>query len=189
MQARYAGSPSWRVGVGTLCRRNDVTVIQAILDAIRDVLPDVPLHLWGIKLDALRSISLAQVVSTDSAVWHGLLYHSRDIRTEARAAGLSTRAYTVQVNLPRYTNKVYAAVAESARTFEAENERETLALARAVLKAQGWTLHIRIRRNRSYAYATRRRRNRLHQRYLCPVAELASWLEQHSAYEPLSLFL
>jgi len=189
MQAQYAGSSSWRVGVGTLCRRNDVTVIQAILDAIRDVLPDVPLHLWGIKLDALSSIALKQVISSDSAVWHGLLYRSREVRAEARAAGMSTRTYTVSVNLPHYTRKVYAAVAESVRTFEAEAECETLALARDVLKAQGWTLHVRARRNRSYAYAARRNGNRLRQRYLCPIADLPSWLEQQSTYEPLSLFL
>jgi len=189
MQARYAGSLAFRVGVGTLCRRNDVTVIQAILDAIRDVLPDVPLHLWGIKLDALRSIALKQVISSDSAVWHGLLYRSREVRAEAREAGMSTRVYTVSVNLPHYTRKIYAAVAESARIFEAEAGYETLALARAILKAQGWTLHIRTRRNRSYAYATQRGGNRLHQRYLCPIADLPSWLEQQSAYEPLSLFL
>jgi hypothetical protein len=109
MSAAYAHNPYWRVGAGTLCRRNDVKAMQAILDAIREMLPGIPLHLWSIKLDALRSLDLAQVVSTDSAAWHGNFRSERDeTRQRAAEAHLSMRRYAVTVKLPAYVNRVHA---------------------------------------------------------------------------------
>lgn len=182
MQASYANNPDWRVGVGTLCRRNDATMVQAILTAIREVLPGIPLHLWGIKLDALRSIDLAQVVSTDSAAWHGQFRGAREvIRQQARARGISKRRYVVEVNLPRYLAKVHAAVLESRTVRELQQDSAVLERARQVLHTHGgWTLDILPRRNRTYAYAVRRVGKRLERRYLCAVSQLASWLASAS---------
>lgn len=177
MQSYYADNPAWRVGIGTLCHRNDVTTVQAIVSAIREVLPGVPLHLWGIKLDALRSIDLAGVVSSDSAVWHQAMYTGEEIATQAARAGMSGRRYMVTVNLPAYAEKVRQAVTESRRVIAAQNDAELIARARAVLKSQGWTINLRWRRNRQYVYAARRRGSYIEQRSICPVSELAQWLQ------------
>lgn len=176
MQRYYADNPAWRVGIGTLCHRNDVTAVQAIVNAVRDVLPGIPLHLWGIKLDALRSIDLRQVVSSDSAVWHGAMYAGDEIAEKAASAGMSRRAYRVKVNLPAYTEKVQQAVDESRRVHAAQDDRALLAQARAVLRSQGWTINIRTRRNRQYVYAARRNGSQIEQRSICPVSDLAQWL-------------
>ena len=176
MRTSYHDHPSWRVGIGTLCQRNDVTMIQAIVDAVREVLPRTPLHLWGIKLDALCSVNLDQVVSTDSAVWHGAMYARQEIAQAAHEAGMSMRAYQVKVRLPAYVAKVHAAVEESRRVACAQGDTMLLQQARAILKAQGWTIHLRTRRNRAYVYAARRTGERIEQRYLCAVSELSAWL-------------
>jgi hypothetical protein len=143
MQAFYAETSSfWRVGVGTLCRRNDVTMIEAILNEVRAVLPGVPLHLWGIKLDALRGVDLSQVVSTDSAVWHGK-YRRDDLRVRAKASGMSMRRYAVTCNLPSYIEKVYKAVAESRRNGMAKQNGQMLEQVRVALRnSGGWTLDL-----------------------------------------------
>ena len=178
MQVAYADNPYFRVGVGTLCRRNDAAMVQAILNAIREVLPGTPLHLWGIKLDALRSIDLTQVVSSDSAAWHGNFYHERaQTRQQAAEAHMSMRRYAVTVKLPTYVSRVQAAVAESRQVTERQEDSGILARARQLLRTHGgWTLDILKRRNRAYAYATRRTGSRLERRYLCAVARLDAWL-------------
>ncbi len=176
MQAHYADNPAWRVGVGTLCRRDDVVMVQAVLDAVREVLPTANLHLWGIKLDALRSINLEQVASTDSAVWHGSMYARNEIAESARQAGMSMRRYKILHNLPEYTRRVHEAVAESRRVQQAQNDALLLSRARAVLKSQGWSINVRTRRNRQYVYGARRRGQKVEQMSICPVSELAEWL-------------
>jgi hypothetical protein len=182
MQATYATNPHWRVGVGTLCRRNDVKTVQAILDAVREVLPGIPLHLWGIKLDALRSLNLAQVVSTDSAAWHGNFRSERaHTREQAQAAHLSLRQYAVTVKLPAYLNRVHAAVAESRRVTLQQDDPGVLSRARRLLRTHGgWTLDILKRRNRTYAYAVRRTGKRIERRYLCAVSQLHDWFASPS---------
>ena len=178
MQAAYLNNPNWRVGVGTLCRRNNVAMVQAILDAVREVLPGIPLHLWGIKLDALRSLDLTQVVSSDSAAWHGNFHSERDeTRQRAAEAHLSQRRYTVTVKLPAYVQRVQAAVAQARQIMEQQGETATLARARRLLRTHGgWTLEVRTRRTRTYAYAARRSGKRMERRYLCPVWQLSDWL-------------
>lgn len=182
MQAHYTsiGNPWFRVGIGTLCKRNDVTSIQAIVSAIRGILPGVPLHLWGIKLDALRSINLTQVTSTDSAVWHSGMYASNDIRALAQEQGMSIRAYKVKVNLPAYITKIEKAVTESRRITRAQDDPIPIAQARAILQAQGWTINLRTKRNRQYVYAVRRKGARLEQWCICPVSELEHWIASQS---------
>ena len=180
MQAFYVGNSSFRVGVGTLCRRCDVTMIEAILQEVRAVLPGVPLHLWGIKLDALRSINLSQVVSTDSAAWHGKFYRGiEQLRERAAEAQMSMRKYAVTVNLPAYIEKVYKAVAESRQVIGAKQDVQTLSYVRSILRASGgWTLDLSTRRNRLYAYAVRRNGTKRDKCYLGPVSEAALWLKQ-----------
>ncbi len=179
MQAHYAQNPAWRVGIGTLCRRDDVVMVQAIVNAVRDVLPTIPFHLWGIKLDALRSINLAQVVSTDSAAWHGKFKHEiEETRRLAQQAKMSIRRYSVTVKLPLYTHKVHAAVAESAQVMNAQDNTRVLDRVRHLLRVHGgWTLDLPTRRNRNYAYAIRRNGTRRERRYLGPVSELAACFE------------
>lgn len=183
MRAAYANNRDFRVGVGTLCRRNDASMVQAILDAIREVLPGIPLHLWGIKLDALRSIDLTQVVSTDSAAWHGNFRSERDeTRERAAEAHLSMRRYAVTVKLPAYVNRVHAAVAESRRVTLQQDDPGVLSRARRLLRMHGgWTLDILKRRNRTYAYAARRTGKRVERRYLCAVSQLQDWLASPSS--------
>ena len=153
-----------------------MVAVQAILNAVREVLPSVPLHLWGIKLDALRSINLSQVTSSDSAVWHQSMYARDEIEIKARQAGMSMRRYKVLVNLPDYEAKVQQAVAESSRVQSAQHDQVLLQQARRVLKAQGWTINVRTRRNRLYVYGSRRRGRRIEQVSICPVSELSNWL-------------
>ena len=176
MRYAYAANPAWRVGVGTLCRRDDVVMVQAILDAVRSVLPGFPLHLWGIKLDALRSVNLAQVISTDSAAWHGKFAHEIEhIRLQAAQAQMSIRRYSITVKLPRYLEKVVAAVAESVHVVASQRDIEALDGLRALLRSSGgWTLDLSTRRNRRYAYAVRRVGSRRERYYLGPVSDLTT---------------
>jgi hypothetical protein len=179
MQAFYARSPSWRVGVGTLCRRNDVSMIQAILQEVRAVLPHVPLHLWGVKLDALRSIDLVQVVSTDSAAWHGKFYSDIEVlRERASEAQMSMRKYSVTVNLPAYIEKVNRAVVESRRVVAVQQDRCLRSYVRTRLRQAGWTLDLSQRNNRLYAYAVRRVGVKREKYYLGLLADWEVWLEQ-----------
>lgn len=181
MRIYYADNSAWRVGIGTLCRRADVVTVQAIIDAVCEVLPpDITIHLWGIKLDALRSLNLhGRGYSSDSAVHHMAMYAKNDIKAAAANAGMSLRRYKVMVNLPAYITKVYEAVDEARKVASAQSDRVLLARARAVLKAEGWTINIRIRRNRQYVYAARRNGSHIEQRSICPVAGLEAWLSRH----------
>ncbi|MDB5086005.1 MAG: hypothetical protein JWN30_2891 [Bacilli bacterium] len=109
MQEHYGPESAWRVGIGTLCRRASVHMIHAVVAAVSEELPGVPLHLWGIKLSALQSpIGLpSQVVSVDSAAWNNLFGQGRD---EFHASGLTQRQYTYLVALPEYRAKWRAAL-------------------------------------------------------------------------------
>jgi hypothetical protein len=55
MQAYYARSTIFRVGIGTLCRRASTAMIHEVVRAVCRELPGIPLHLWGVKLGALQS--------------------------------------------------------------------------------------------------------------------------------------
>lgn len=111
MRAAYADNPHWRVGIGTLCRRASVQMIHEVVRAVSAILPGVPLHLWGIKLGALQSpLALPEsVVSVDSAAWNGLF---RTGRNEWKESGLPQRRWIFDVALPRYENKVAAALSQ-----------------------------------------------------------------------------
>jgi hypothetical protein len=100
----------FRVGIGSLCRRNRVSHIAPIVDAVAAVLPGVPLHLWGVKVGFLKQpVTLhPQIVSVDSAAGNGRFARGLE---RYRQSGLSQRAYLHQVQLPAYRGKVLEAMA------------------------------------------------------------------------------
>src|SRR5213592_2381391 len=64
---------SFRVGIGSICRRAQVPEIRRIVSAIAASLPGIPLHLFGAKLEVLRGWGNRPrtVISCDSAAWNG----------------------------------------------------------------------------------------------------------------------
>jgi hypothetical protein len=59
------------VGVGSVCKRNRrVQEIETIVHAIKSYRPDLRLHLFGLKITALRSLYVTQTIhSADSMAW------------------------------------------------------------------------------------------------------------------------
>ncbi|HLI06512.1 MAG TPA: hypothetical protein VKV40_08090 [Ktedonobacteraceae bacterium] len=170
MKAFYGNHPLWRVGIGTLCRRATVETIQAVLEAVIEVLPDIPLHLWGVKLASLKSIDVRHVISSDSAAWHGLFRAGRkQVEREALASHMSKRAYTVRVQLPAYIAKVEQAIDESWARWGTDTDTTSL---KEALQERGWTLHVRTRGCRQYAYAARRVKTTVEERYLGSLSDL-----------------
>lgn len=102
-------SAAFRVGIGTLCARASVADIVEIVNAVRERLPYVSLHLWGVKLAALRDWPgrpPAQVVSVDSAAWNGRF--GSDIArldSDRRRLYMSQRQYGYTVQLPTYLRR------------------------------------------------------------------------------------
>lgn len=100
----------FRVGIGTLCRRAAPDLIRKIVEAVSEVLPGVPLHLWGVKLDGLSRTDLpSSVVSVDSAAWNrrfgdSIQEHERERVEIYRSTGrlMTQREYGYRVTLPRY---------------------------------------------------------------------------------------
>jgi hypothetical protein len=109
MSAHYGdGGGAFRVGIGTLCRRADAEMVQRVVAAVADELPDVPLHLWGVKLSVLRSPrGLRNVASVDSAAWNAQFGQGIEKR---RASGLTEREWYYHVALPEYLAKVAVAL-------------------------------------------------------------------------------
>jgi hypothetical protein len=100
----------FRVGIGSLCRRNRVSHIAPIVDPVATVLPDIPLHLWGVKVGFLKlTASLhPQIVSVDRAAGNGRFARGLE---RYQQSGMSQRAYLHRVQLPAYRGKVLAALA------------------------------------------------------------------------------
>lgn len=109
MYEHYGTESAFRVGIGTLCRRASVDMIHQVVRAVSAILPDVPLHLWGVKLGLLQSpLALPEcVASVDSAAWNGLF---RTGRNEWKTSGLPQRRWIFDVALPRYQAKVEQAL-------------------------------------------------------------------------------
>ncbi len=117
MQAYYGAKSQFRVGIGTLCRRASIEMIRSIASAVAGELGEVPLHLWGIKLNTVQSrIALPeQVVSLDSAAfWFshegGWKVAREEMQSWSRERGLTHRHYLYQVALPRYQAKLARAL-------------------------------------------------------------------------------
>jgi hypothetical protein len=109
---------AFRVGIGTLCNRASPTMIRAVVQAVSGVLPDAIFHLWGVKLTLTqnRVVLPPQVVSSDSATWHGYVTryttgHNAANHREWRQSGLSKMQFGYLVALPRYREKIEAALA------------------------------------------------------------------------------
>lgn len=108
----YGPGSEFRVGIGTLCRRASTEMIRAVSYAVASEIPGIPLHLWGIKLGALRSsISLpATVASVDSGAWNGTTAARDRRRWETyRDRGWKQQEYAWQVAWPEYRAKLDAA--------------------------------------------------------------------------------
>lgn len=69
-------APGAWVGVGSVCKRNgSARAIEAVLDAIQAVRPDLRLHGFGLKATALTSARVFDALhSADSLAWS---YHAR----------------------------------------------------------------------------------------------------------------
>ncbi len=116
MAACYGTESAFRVGIGTLCRRASVDMIHQVVRAVNEILPGVPLHLWGVKLGLLQSpLALPEcVASVDSAAWNGLF---RTGREEWKTSGLPQRRWIFDVALPRYQAKVEQALSVPKQTI------------------------------------------------------------------------
>src|SRR5579863_5053187 len=108
MHAHYSND-IFRVGIGTLCHRASSAMIQDVVLAVAAILPDVPLHLWGVKLGLAQSTIAVpeQVVSVDSGAWNGMFGHGRQ---EWKLSPYSQREWCFKVALPRYEAKVLSAL-------------------------------------------------------------------------------
>lgn len=113
MAAHYGPDRGFRVGVGTLCRRASAGLIRDVVQAVREELPGVPLHLWGVKLGLLTSPGGLPpgVISVDSAAWNGLIKSDRYAWAFHRDHGMTQREYSYFVALPAYLAKIDAALA------------------------------------------------------------------------------
>lgn len=100
---------AFRVGVGSLAGRARLPFMLDILDRIQHVLgKDIPLHLWGVKLQTLKAgIELPGVVSLDTGAWNGLFGHEHEKRRES---GLTEVEYSWRVSQPRYEQRVQHAL-------------------------------------------------------------------------------
>jgi hypothetical protein len=96
-------SEAFRVGIGTLCRRASPSMIRDVVAAVSEVLPDVPLHLWGVKLSALSGGAMPPaVVSSDSAAWNQRFGSGLE---GVKGSGMTQREYGYRVALPTYHEK------------------------------------------------------------------------------------
>lgn len=114
MQQHYGTASAFRVGIGTLCRRAGVGLIRDVVQAVREELPGVPLHLWGVKLTLLKQGVPPDVVSVDSAAYKGL-DQARSLGAW-KAHGLTQREYVYKVALPAYRERIRQAL-ETSRTL------------------------------------------------------------------------
>lgn len=106
------GIDSWRVGIGTLCARANMSTVHQVVRAVVEELPGIPIHLWGVKLSILKSsVALPAVVSVDSAAWHpgGLKSDSSQAKRDHESLTLTQMAHALQIALPRYIRKIEAA--------------------------------------------------------------------------------
>lgn len=107
----YGPDSFFRVGIGTLCRRASARMIREVVNAVAAELPDCYFHLWGVKLDFLKSaVALPpQVLSADSAAWNGDFGSDRGW-WKGRGQSRSKQRY--EIALPLYDKKLKAALAE-----------------------------------------------------------------------------
>jgi hypothetical protein len=104
----------FRVGIGTLCARKDISQVVDIVEALVERFPGVSFHLWGVKLQALRDWPgglPGAVVSVDSAAWNGRFGSDITSLNDERARrSMTQREFGYRVQLPRYVAKFREAV-------------------------------------------------------------------------------
>lgn len=115
MQSHYGANSEFRVGLGTLCARASNSMILQVILAVREVLPDVKFHLWGVKLGFIQSrIAIPEgVISFDSAAWSpgGLGTDGVIARKERLQLGITQKEHDYTIALPRYASKIQNALA------------------------------------------------------------------------------
>jgi hypothetical protein len=117
-------SSAFRVGIGSLCGR-DPLLVHEIICSVQAIIGLVPLHLWGTKLQFLRSPrDSAMIASMDSAAWNSLWGSEHEAR---RQSGLSEAQYCWQVSYPQYAKRVEAAMEQP--KFPALIETSTVPLS------------------------------------------------------------
>ncbi len=95
---------AFRVGIGSLVGRSPTFILEVITRIQAIIGIDVPLHVWGAKLNVLKSgIALPGVISCDSGAWNGLFGREHEKR---RASGLTVVEYSWQVKQPEYAYKI-----------------------------------------------------------------------------------
>lgn len=107
LREHYArrGTPGFRVSIGSICRRDAVGDIRDVVEALAAVLPDLPLHLFGVKLDLmLGALALpGAVISLDSAAWNGRFGHDLE---QYRDQPFNQREYAWRVAYPAYVRRL-----------------------------------------------------------------------------------
>ena len=115
---------SFRVGIGSICRRAQAPEIRRIVTAIAAALPRIPLHLFGAKLEVLKGWGNRPrtVISCDSAAWNGRFGAGIErFDAEQRRRGMSQRQFAIRVMLPRYAARVEAAFCQGLLPLERED--------------------------------------------------------------------
>jgi hypothetical protein len=149
--ARRGQAGAFRVCVGSLCRRNSLAEIRTIIRSVAEVLPTLPLHLFGVKLDVIQQTGYLSdaVVSIDSAAWSGRFAHQIDVSTDEQrrtcancqlvepagwscapttcsrcggVLGVTQREYGLLIALPRYRARLERALLESGRRLNRGRE-------------------------------------------------------------------
>lgn len=94
------------VGVGSVCKRNsDPAAIRAVLIAIKAARPDLRLHGFGVKVTALASPTVRQLLySADSLAWSSAArWEGRNANDWREAAGFAERVEGLSIeDLPLF---------------------------------------------------------------------------------------
>ena len=82
--------------------------IRSILETIITELPDVSLHLWGVGLGVLKSLTPLppNIVSADSSNWMGRWGSQLERYKEGYTQGFTQMEYAAQIMLPEYQLKL-----------------------------------------------------------------------------------
>jgi hypothetical protein len=178
MARHYRHNPAWRIGVGTLCRRESELEIAEVVEAVLSVLPNAELHLWGLKKNGLRHVFrtlnrslLRAIKSSDSAAWHGMFYgEGARMHDEAAAHGMNRQEYTIKKKLPAYIAGMEHVTNQSPRIV---GHPDTTWVKQAIAQ-YGYTFRLRTKQDRAYVYAVKRQGGKLKEVYLASLADVSA---------------
>lgn len=176
MASYYADNPYWRVGIGTLCRREDDAEICNAVCEVLDVLPGIDLHLWGVKKQGLKTIfrtlprhRLQRIKSSDSGAWHDMFKgNGKKMHAIAAQHGMNRQQYIIKRKLPAYIEGMEAITNES---YQIVGEPDTTWL-REQLRCYGYTLRVRVKPGGHYVYGVRRINGKLNEIYLARLQDI-----------------